>query len=173
MVKYPLADLLSARLFREEAAERLVIRAAAELEQAEAAALEARRLLEEYRAWRPGEEKRLFDEEVKLRIISLGDLDSHQEDIQKLRVAELKKEEAAVAAEKQVALAHEALVQARKGLETAVRERRKIDEHRDRWLKEEAVKRDRAEEAELEDFPSPSALAASESEVAESSGGVE
>lgn len=152
MARYPLANLLSARLFREEAAEREVLTRTSALEAAEAEREKARAELERYRVWRPGEERRRF-EAVKNRCLSLGDLDEHQDDILQLRRAELAREEEAALASGRVEEARNRLADARRVLEAAVRDRRKIEEHRDRWRREENMRLDLAEELELEDFP--------------------
>lgn len=156
MAKYPLRDLLSARAFREEAAEREVGRAASAVEEAKEAARLARERYEEYRLWRPEEEKRLFGE-VRYRHLSQGELDGHQGDIQRLRQAELRHEEEAIEAERRVVRAEEVLAAARSALAAAVRDKRKIEEHRERWLRGEAIRLDMAEESELEDFTVPAA----------------
>lgn len=152
MARYPLAPLLSAREFREEAAAREARRALAAVEEAEKAAEAAREELARYREWRPGEERRLF-EEIRGKVMELNALDGHREDIQALRNAELQREENCRRAELALAAAREEAEAARLRQAQAARDRRKIEEHRERWRRGEFLREEAAAEAELEDFP--------------------
>ena len=152
MAGYPLGPLLSARKFREEEAgraARAARRAADEAWQAsEAAKAEWRR----YREWRPGEEARLFGE-LRGRPLPLSALDSHREDIHVLRAGEQERAEASRRADLAAEAAEAEAEEARRRQAAAARDTRKIEEHRQRWLREEARRQEEAEAAELEDFP--------------------
>ncbi len=152
MAKYPLAQLLTAREIREEAAARETRRALREAEEARERAEAARRESARYREWRPGEEQRLF-EKIRDQHMPLSGIDRHREDIQALKNAELALEEAAAEADKAVSAAEAAAKKARLAQAAAARDRQKIEEHRERWQKAENKRIDAAEEAELEDFP--------------------
>lgn len=164
MAKYPLGPLLSARMFREDAAERETRQTLAALERAHDDAEAAREELRRYSEWRPGEEKRLF-EELRGNMIGLDVLDRHREDIQALRNAELQREDACRLADSAVVEAEGEVEKARRRQSAAARDRRKIEEHRDRWARLEAVREEAAAEAELEDFPARGAADAGESDV--------
>lgn len=151
MAKYPLGPLLAARLFREDAAAREARLARQRVEEAKAAAEAARQKWLEYQKWRPGEEARLF-EAMRGKLMPLSGLDGHRDDIQALRNQELRLEELFREAEKAVAAAEQAAEAARLRHAGAVRDRRKIEEHREIWLKAERKRQEAAEEAELEDF---------------------
>lgn len=151
MAKYPLGPLLSARLFREDAAAREARLALRKVEEAKEAAEAARREWLAYREWRPGEEVRLF-ETVRGKPMPLAGLDSHRDDIQALRARELRLEDLFHEAEEAIRAAEKAAEAARERHAETVKERRKIEEHREIWLRAEAKRQEAAEEAELEDF---------------------
>lgn len=151
MAKYPLQALLTAREFREEAAKREVRKAMYALEEAREKARVAAEELERYRAWRPGEEERLF-EEIRGKVMPLTGVDGHREDIQGLRHREFALEEERMQADRAVADAEAAVEMARAAQLEAIRARSKIEEHRDRWRREEQKRLEAIEEAELEEF---------------------
>jgi hypothetical protein len=121
------------------------------VEEAKQAVETAKQKLGEYRIWRPGEEKRLF-ETVRGTLMPQTGLDAHRNDIQALRVEELHLEECVREAESAVAAAEKAAEQAGQAHADAVRDRRKIEEHKEIWLRAEQKRQELAEEAELEDF---------------------
>lgn len=151
MATYPLDPLLSARRFREDEAARATALARRKADEAKAAAEAAQAEWRAYQEWRPGEEVRLF-EEIRGKETPLSGLDSHREDIQTLRSRELRLEELFHEAEDAAAAAEKAAGEARERHAATVRDRRKIEEHRGIWLKEEAKRQEAAEEAELEEF---------------------
>lgn len=152
MARYPLSPLLAARRLREEAAERATRLALNREEEAKEGERKARQELERYRSWRPGEEERLF-ELLRNRLLPQSELDSHREDIHALRDGErLREEEVAKAAEAVVAAGRE-VEEARRRQAQASRDVRKIDEHRLQWQREEDLRLERLEEAELEEIP--------------------
>lgn len=156
MSKYPLAAMLSTRKIREDRAARESRQARAAVEEAKEAAAAAYEKWRAHREWRPGEERRLF-ESVRGEILSRTELDGHVGDIEALRAAELRLEEAYRAAEQAVTAAEAEAEKARVRHAAAIRDREKIDEHRKLWQREEDKRLEMAEEAELEDFPSPGA----------------
>ena len=150
MAKYPLAALLEARKFREEAAlreERLAREAA---ERAYEAAERARAEFLRYRERRPEEERRLF-EQVRGKELSQADLDRHLEDVRRLRQMELQKEEASAQAARMAESARETAEKTRRLRVEAFRERQKIEEHKGIWLKKESRRLEAANESEAED----------------------
>lgn len=159
MPSYPLASLLSSRKFREDAAAREVRLAREAIAEAKAAEAAAREELVRYRKWRPGEELRLF-ELLRGKTMPQIELDRHRGDIQALRGDELTREEDCTRAEKAVKDAEAELEKARARQAAAIRNREKLDKHREIWLSGEKQRQEAAEEAELEDFPARSALEA-------------
>lgn len=151
MAGYPLEALLSARVYREREAESEVCRKRNAAGEAAGKAEEAHRELAGYRAWRPGEEERLFSE---LRGIAapFSAVVRHREDIRELREAEAAKREACADADRKAAAALEELETARSRHRETARARSKIEEHRRHWLLDEEKRREAAEEAELEEF---------------------
>ena len=164
MAKYPLGPLLSARKFREEAAERATRAARRAAEEAHRTAGEAKAEWQRYREWRPGEEARLFDK-MRGQQLPLSALDRHREDVQALRAGEQERAEASRRADQAATAADGEVEKARVVQAAAARDTRKIDEHRQRWQREEAKRVEGVEEAELEDFPTRS-LQADEDEAA-------
>ncbi len=161
MAKYPLASLLSAREFREDAAARESAAARRKADAAKAAEEEAEATWHAYQEWRPGEEVRLF-EEIRGKVMPLTGLDGHRDDIQALRSRELHLEEVFHEAEEATAAAEKAAAEAKERHSETVRDRRKIEEHRNVWLQAEAKRQEAAEEAELEEFTTRSSESNSE-----------
>lgn len=149
---YPLGPLLSARLFREDAAEQEVRRARERVNAAKSAAAAAREEYARYRAWRPEEEARLFAA-IRGRDVTQTELDGHFSDIHALRTEELAREERCVIAEKAVQEAEKEAEKAKSRHLAAIRNRQKIEMHRERWLRGEKIRLEALEESELEDFP--------------------
>jgi len=155
---YPLGPLLSARKFREEEAGRATLAAQRSADEARQAAEAAKEEWRRYREWRPGEEARLF-RELLGRQIPLSDLDRHRGDIHALRAAEQDRAEASCLADQAVEEADAKVEEARRRQAAAVRDTRKIEEHRRRWQRQEGLRQENAEAAELEDFPVRSVVA--------------
>lgn len=164
MAKYRLEGLLSARRVKEDRFAREARQATQAVVDAEAAEAAARDELERYRAWRPGEEKRLF-EEVRGHILSQDELDRHRDDVDELKRRELRLEEALEEAGQAVLAAKEEEARAKQRLAEAIKDRQKIEEHRQRWWREEQKRIEMAEEAELEDFKTRTLPDDDESEV--------
>ena len=157
MAGYPLTALLASRRFREDAAARETRLAREAEELARAAAAKAGEELRRYREWRPGEEARLF-ERLRGKIVPRSELDRHHGDVQTLRQTEIEKESASLLAEKAVEKAAAELERAREFQIAAIRNREKLDMHREIWLAAEKKRLEAAEEAEMEDFTSRSPL---------------
>lgn len=152
MGTYPLGPLLTARSVREDSLAREVNKAAAAVRAAREVVAAARAEFERYREWRPAEEARRF-EAIRGTDVSLAGLERHRDEIDALRQEEFAKEEAVREAEKAVVQAEATEAKARAAHLEAVRGKKKIEEHRDRWRLAEQKLLDAAEEAELEDFP--------------------
>ena len=149
--RYPLEDLLRVRLFREDNAASEMSRRRTELESARALVVQRSKELEEYVEWRIRREEELYEEiihkEVKLR--SLDDL---KQDIQLLREKQLVYEEKVREAERGVKDAEDALEQAHAAYLETVKDRQKIDEHKEIWAKETMKAAEADQEKEMEDF---------------------
>jgi hypothetical protein len=151
MAKYPLAPLMSARLYREDAAKRETLKAFYATREAQKIAKQARDELKRYQKWRPEEEKRLF-EKIRGKVVPQSELDAHREDIQRLRTEEIEKEKKAAEADKAAAKALEHENAMRAAQIVTIRDREKIMEHQRRWLDAERKREEAAEEKELEEF---------------------
>lgn len=148
---YPLERLLKVRKLREDAAETEVNRCTRELKEAEDNLQQRKDKLAEYTKWRLAEEERLF-QEIKGHEIHLKEIDDYKLQLQSLRGREVKLEEKILEARKQIEDCKEALEEARKLRLQAMRGRRKIEEHNQRWDEEQRVLEERAEDLELEEF---------------------
>lgn len=150
-MKYPLQDLLRVRNFREEnAANELTVKRR-ELEQAEQLVVQRKRELEEYIQWRINREAEMY-QEVMRKSIQLHDLDDLKQDIQILREKEHFYEDQIKKAEIALEEATRALEQARSHHLQTVKDRRKIDEHKELWAQQVAKISEANQEKELEDF---------------------
>ncbi len=148
---YPLGPLLSAREYREDAAKREAAAALAAAREAREAADAAKARWRHYREWRPGEEARLF-EEIRGGDWPVSTVDAYRESVHALRETELALERAGEEADRAAVEAESAAEQARRRHVEAVRNRQKIQEHKTRWLRAEALRQEAAAEAEMEDF---------------------
>ena len=150
-MKYPLEDLLRVRNFREDNAANELTRRRREVEQAEQLVQQRKKELEEYIQWRIKREEELY-QEVMQKPVQLKDLDDLKQDIQLLREKEHLYEDRIREAEKALADARQALDDAHAQYQAAVRDRQKIDEHKDLWAQETAKINEANAEKELEDF---------------------
>lgn len=148
---YPLQRLLQVRVFRERKAAGEVLAARRRLEEANARLHAARAALEEYLVWREAEEERLFRQICRKEIASRR-LDEHLTEVSLLRARESEFRMRIQEAEKDCREKGEALARAQAAHRLAVQEQRKIEEHRKIWTGEEAVRRSREEDRELEEF---------------------
>lgn len=150
-MKYPLQDLLRVRLFREENAQAEVTKKRAELEQAEEAVKEREQELAEYIKYRETREEELYDDIMK-KPVQLRNLDDLKVDIQILREKQGLYEQKVDEAKQERVTAEEKLEETRRAYLLSVKERQKIDEHKEIWTQEMDKVREADAEKELEDF---------------------
>ncbi|MBI1247960.1 hypothetical protein GC197_08990 [bacterium] len=150
-MKYPLQDLLRVRNFREENAANALTVKRRELEQAEQLVAQRKKELEDYIQWRINRESEMYQEVMK-KSIHLQALDDLKQDIQILRDKQNIYEDQITKAEKALQEAQQALEQARVHHLQAVKDRKKIDEHKELWAQEVAKISESNQEKELEDF---------------------
>lgn len=119
---------------------------------------EARRLLKEkekaladYRKWRIQKEESLYGE-VKDQNISLKELDDLKLKIVLLREKETELEHEILKAEQARDKAEDELSQAMSAYRKAIREKKKIEEHREKWLEEASLEEERERDKELEEY---------------------
>ena len=151
MNAYPLQPLLSIRAFREDAAKREAEFRRSATERAGQALAECRQEHETYAAWRPTEEKALFGR-IQNREIPLSTVESFKQNVLILRAREQELLEAICHAEKELEAAKIAEDAASAACRQTSREKLKIMEHCEIWSAEDVVRRERASEAELEEF---------------------
>ena len=151
MIKYPLQRLLRLRFIREDKAAAEVTRRKQLLAEAKLEKIRCEKELADYREWRIEEEKRLFDA-IKGKEISQKELDAYKHELLKLRGKEVQLEERIFEAQKQIDRCEQNLQDARDAYLGAVKERKKIEEHRSRWVEIEKLRQEREEEKELEEF---------------------
>lgn len=149
--RYPLANLLDVRRYREDAAGRALARAHEALREAVRSVEGARDACEKYRVWRTEEIHRRYEailgsimtkeglERFSRSIASL-DAEAHRLDLA-LDEAEARRE----ACRKALEAAQAASLAARKSAA-------KIEKHRSIWLEEEKKEAERAEDREFEEF---------------------
>lgn len=150
-MKYPLEDLLRVRNFREDNAANELTKRRREVEQAEELVQQRKQELADYIQWRIKREEELYNV-VMQKPVQLKDLDDLKQDIQLLREKEHLYEDRIREAEKALADARQALDDANAQYQAAVRDRQKIDEHKDLWAQETAKINEANAEKELEDF---------------------
>jgi hypothetical protein len=150
-VKYPLQDLLRLRKLREDDASNAVTRARKAVRDAEDALEAQKKALEDYRIYRVKEEDRLY-EQIILKQIHLTDLDDVKQAIGWLRERELMEIKKVADAESVVQKANEAVVDAQKVYQQAVRDTQKIEEHKALAMAEWQKEQERNADLELEEF---------------------
>ena len=148
---YPLADLLSVREFREEAAKRNVSRAQTAVREAKAAAEEKKQALEEWRVWRVQETDRRYDALLGKKTV-IEKIDEFNRGLALLAAQELQKEAEIDAAKKAVQQSEAALRKAQYEVSTARKNTAKIEAHKAIWAEESKKAAERAEDLEFEEF---------------------
>jgi type III secretion protein O len=149
---YILEDLLRVRKFREDAAAAELTRCRKLVAEAEEQVELRKRELQEYVQWRLKREEEMY-REVMQKPIHLNDLEDLKVSIQILRDDELKYEERIITAEKQLNEARQELEQAQAAYRQAVKDREKLEEHKEMWLEEEQKLQEAQAEKEIEDIP--------------------
>lgn len=150
-MKYPLEALLGVRKFREDGAANEVTRCRRAVEEARELVEQRKRELQEYTEWRVKREAELYAE-IMDQAIHVGELDDLKLKIQMLRDKELTLEDRIKEAERGVEAAQENLEKSIAQHRIAVRDREKIDEHKELWNQDQAKAAEAAAELEMEDF---------------------
>ncbi len=155
---YPLQPLLAVRSFREDSAKAAVSAAEAAVREAEEEVLRRQAELERYREWLPQEKERRYAE-IMGREMSLTDLDQFKAGLALLDEGILSRQDAVLEAEKIVDERRQDLRTAQAALNSARKEKMKIETHKDIWTQAEAKEAERAADLELEDFSPKQVLA--------------
>ena len=151
MPRYPLDDLLRVRRFREDHAATELQNRRKAVEAAEQALAQRRRAVADYHAWRLRREDELYHD-VLQKAVTRQDLDDLKLTIEALRTEELNLHEQVVEAERQLSAARAAAQSAHAAWTRAVRNREKIDEHKEHWSEAIAREIEYSQDLELEDF---------------------
>lgn len=150
-MKYVLDDLLRVRAFRETSRGNEMRAKKMLLAQAEGVVKKKEEELSEYRVWRVRREDDLF-EEVKGRHINLKDLDDLKLMVGQMREKEALMENDVFEAESERETAEGVYKGARDAYHFAVKEKKKIEEHKKIWVKEVYREEEQARDKEMEEF---------------------
>jgi hypothetical protein len=150
-MKHVLDDLMGVRAHRERSAGMELRARKAECREAEEAETEKRKELADYGTWRRGKEETLF-RRVANRLVRTGDLEAFRHKVRFLREKEAVLGEELAKAEEARRAAREKADGARDAYFLTVREKRKIEEHRNAWREERAREIERLDEREMEEY---------------------
>jgi hypothetical protein len=150
----PPTVLLRVKSLHAEAAMRQMSEARAAVAQAQERLTAKRRELEEYRAWRPGRERDLYQEIVNHEV-SLGDVEELNAKVVRLRERERELMEEGVDLERALDAAVQAEHEAHAAWQAAQREVQKVEELLADWRSKEHRRVERAAELEMEEFSRP------------------
>lgn len=148
---YPLEELFRIRKIRVDESRVTVVRVTHELESALTVLYRKKKELEEYEKWRVSEEERLFIN-IKRKILSMRQLESYRNKIAAMREKELLYREEICRAETEVENVRQRLEKAKEVLKRVIREKEKIEAHKERWMEEARKEEERQQDLELEDF---------------------
>ncbi len=149
MTKYPLKAFLRVCKIREEQAQRELSKARLATQAARDALQQAQKNYEEYKMFRPQQEKKLFAQ-IQGQNISQKRLDAFHIDIQELVNKELDLANLVNKAKDYLEQMQKQEEEAQKHWVDATKEHSKIQEHEKIWKKEQKILEERAEEAEME-----------------------
>jgi type III secretion protein O len=150
-MKYALQDLLRVRDFREENASREVRVKQHQLNEAIKTLEQKKKEVEEYRIWRVEKEVSLYDEIIN-KIVGMEKLDELKLTIARLREREAELEKEVLDAQKAKETAEKNLEKAKESYAAAVKDKKKIETHKEIWTDEMLKEADAALEKEMEDF---------------------
>lgn len=150
--------LLRVKTAREQTAIRNLHEARAAVARARAELDAKQKELDEYRAWRPQRERRLYDEIINQEV-SLDDLEELKVKMVRLREHEETLTEQQIALERALDAAGKAEQAARAAWAAAQREVQKVEELLADWRVREQREVERKAELELEEFSRPRGLA--------------
>ena len=150
-MSYLLQPMIRIRQRREDAAGAALVAARVE-ERAAAKTLEERREeLAEYERTKEERRDRVYDA-VMGRPCSMDDLDKAREGVARIDEEGVLKADNVARAEGVLHEKEEASAVAQSALNLAIKERMKIEEHRQQWVEEDRKEQERLAEFELEDF---------------------
>ena len=150
-MRYVLEDLVRIRRLREDRAQREVVKRRHDVEKAFQLLVERKQQLSDYTGWRLEKEELLYGR-VRNKVISLKDLDDLRAEVSFMRDQEAALAKAVQDAEAELRTAREGLERAKADYHLAVKESRKIDEHKTLWVAETNKEEEQAAEKEMEDF---------------------
>ena len=150
-MSYVLQPLLRIRTMREDRASGELSAARRELAAAEDALEARRRDLAAYEETKEERRDRVYDA-VMGRPCSMDDLDKAREGVARIDEEGVLKADNVVRAEGVLHEKEEASAAAQGALNLAIKERMKIEEHRQQWVEEDRKEQERLAEFELEDF---------------------
>ena len=150
-MKYALDDLLRVREFREASRGNEMKAKKLLLDQAEILVKKKEKDLSEHQAWRVDREDALYDE-VKGRHIRLKDLDDLKLKVGLMREKEAVLENDVIEAERARESAEEVFVESRDTYHSAVKEKKKIEEHKKIWVEEMTGEEEKSQDKEMEEF---------------------
>lgn len=156
---YPLDNLLSVRLFREETAKRGVSSAQMVLREAREAHEAKKAELEDWRQWREAEVERRY-EALMGKTLPIAKLTAFNQSIARLADDELVRVMAVDEAAKTVQTCEKKVESAKALVHTARQNTAKIEAHKALWSEDLKKEEERAEEREFEDFKPVSRLGA-------------
>ncbi len=151
MAVYPLKDLLKVRKLREDKALEAVMAAQRKLEEALRYLEAQKEALRSYHQFRLQEENRLYSTIIG-KTVARSRVDEVLAEIAHLRNEELMHEKRVSEAQKNLETAQKDLDLAKKAHRDSIKNRQKIEEHRDIWLEEFKKEQEFFLEKELEDF---------------------
>ncbi len=151
MFQYALKPLLTVREFRENLFKNELNVKKKKVEVAQNNFNKKKDEFKKYHNWRILEEKHLFDD-IKNKNISPNDLEQYKQTVLKLREKEDFKKKELEEAEQKLNDALEELEDSKIRYNKALKDKRKIEIHKEIWLKEKLVEYERDEEKELEEF---------------------
>lgn len=156
---YPLDNLLSVRLFREETAKRGVSSAQMALREAREVYEAKKAELENWRQWREAEVERRY-EALMGTTLPITKLTAFNQSIARLAEEELARVIAVDEAAKTVQTCEKKVESAKAVIHTARQNTAKIEAHKALWSEDLKKEEERAEEREFEDFKPVSRLSA-------------
>ena len=148
---YALQPMLCIRVRREDRAATELVAARTAEREAERALEERKEELAEYERTKEERRDRVYDK-VMGKPVPREELDLVQEGIAKIDREGAERADAVVRADEERKRKEEAVHVAQGALNLAIKNRMKIEEHRDAWIQEDLKEQERFAEFELEDF---------------------
>ena len=165
-MKYGLEDLLKVRKFREDSARNEVMVKKHLLDEAINLVQAKERKLREYQCWRVRTEEAMYDE-IRNTFVSLKELDELKLQVSLMREKEISLEKDLMDAVNAREKANEDLAKAKEVYNRAVKEKTKIEEHREVWSAGMVREEEISQEKELEDIRRPGTISYGEEDYDE------